>query len=82
VRQEIFERMAGYHEIPLMDDMDFSRRLKRYGKIVILPQRINTSARRWLEDGYILNSIRSWAFQSAWALGASPHLLAKWYRFK
>ncbi len=82
VRREIFEQMDGYKEIPLMEDMDFSRRLQRYGKIVILPQRINTSARRWLEEGYILNSLRSWTFQSTWALGASPHLLAKWYRFK
>lgn len=82
VQREIFERMGGYKEIPLMEDMDFSKRLKQYGKIVILPNRMDTSARRWIEDGYLLNSIRSWIFQSAWALGASPHTLAKWYRFK
>lgn len=82
VRQEIFERMTGYSEIPLMEDMDFSKRLKQYGQIVILPQRINTSARRWIEEGYLFNSLRSWILQSAWAMGASPHLLAKWYRFK
>ena len=82
VRREIFEKMGGYKEIPLMEDMDFSKRLKKRGKIVILPQRMNTSARRWIEDGYLLNSIRSWTFQSAWALGTSPYKLARWYRFK
>lgn len=82
VRREIFERMGGYQEIPLMEDMDFSKRLKQYGKIAILPQRMNTSARRWIEEGYVLNSIRSWALQSAWALGASPDTLAKFYKFK
>ncbi len=82
VRREIFYRMGGYKEIPLMEDMDFSKRLKQHGKIVILPQRTKTSARRWIEEGYILNSLRSWALQSAWVLGASPYALAKWYRFK
>ena len=82
VRREIFNQMGGYEEIPLMEDMDFSKRLKQYGKITILPQRMTTSARRWIEDGFVLNSIRSWLFQIAWALGASPYKLAKWYRFK
>jgi len=82
VRRDIFEQMQGYKEIPLMEDMDFSKRLKTLGKVVILPQRIMTSSRRWLEEGYLLNSLRSWALQGAWVLGASPHTLAKWYRFK
>lgn len=82
VRRDVFEQMGGYAEIPLMKDMDFSQRLKRYGKIVILPQRMKTSARRWIEEGYVLNSLRSWFLQSAWALGASPYILAKFYRFK
>ena len=82
VRREIFEQMGGYKEIPLMEDMDFSKRLKQYGKILILPQRMKTSARRWIEEGYVLNSLRSWVFQSAWALGASPDKLARFYRFK
>lgn len=82
VRREIFERMGGYKEIPLMEDMDFSKRLKQYGKMVILPQRMKTSARRWIKEGYVLNSLRTWLFQSAWALGASPETLARFYKFK
>lgn len=82
VRREIFKQMGGYREIPLMEDMDFSKRLKQFGKIVILSYRMQTSARRWIEEGYILSSLRSWTFQSAWALGVSPFTLAKWYKFK
>jgi rSAM/selenodomain-associated transferase 2 len=82
VRREIFKKMGGYKEIPLMEDMDFSKRLKQHGKIEILPQRTNTSARRWIEEGYILNSLLSWILQSAWALGASPDILARFYQFK
>jgi len=81
VRREVFIQMSGYAEIPLMEDMDFCKRLKQFGKIVILPQKINTSARRWIEEGYIKNSLRSWILQSAWAMGVSPQTLAKWYKF-
>ena len=82
VRRDVFEAMGGYLEIPLMEDMDFCHRLRRLGKIVILPQTIQTSARRWIEEGYVKHSIRSWTFQSAWILGVSPYVLAKGYRFK
>lgn len=82
VHKKVFKLMNGYAEIPLMEDMDFCKRLKQLGKIVILPQKINTSARRWIEEGYIRNSLRSWILQSAWAVGASSHTLAKWYKFK
>jgi len=82
VRRKIFEKMGGYKDIPLMEDMDFSKRLKKHGKIVILPQHMNTSARRWIEEGFVLHSIRSWTFQSIWAFGVSPFFLAKWYKFK
>lgn len=82
VRRNVFQQIGGYPEIPIMEDMEFCKRLKKAGKIVILPQRIETSARRWLEEGFVKNSLRSWILQSAWALGVSPRSLAKWYRFK
>ena len=73
--------MGGYKEIPLMEDLDFCLRLKRSGKVVILPFRITTSARRWLEEGIVKNMIRNWILQIAWSCGADPEKLAKWYRF-
>jgi len=82
VRKHVFEQMKGYADIPLMEDMDFCKRLKKYGQIVFLPQRMKTSTRRWLEEGFVKNSLRSWLLQSAWALGASPYKLSKWYKFK
>jgi hypothetical protein len=82
VRKEVFERMGGYREIPLMEDMDFSRHLKRHGKVAILPPRMDTAARRWIEEGWLKSSFRSWALQGAWAAGVTPDKLARWYRFK
>jgi len=82
VRREIFYQMNGFRMIPLMEDMDFSIRLKKQGSVVILPFRMHTSARRWVDEGYVKHSVRSWVFQSAYALGASPNILARFYKFK
>jgi len=81
VRRTAFVAMDGYRDIPLMEDMDFSRRLKRLGKIVILSQTMETSARRWLEEGFWTCALRTWVLQAAWAFGVSPHRLARYYRF-
>lgn len=82
VRRNIFFSMGGYAEIPLMEDMDFCKRLKKKGKIVILPQRIMTSTRRWTEEGAFKNVVRNWVLQIAWTCGASPETLSKFYQFK
>lgn len=81
VRRTVFEKMGGYSEIPLMEDMDLCRRLKQYGEIVILPYRTDTSARRWIEEGILKNLLRNYALQLAWAIGVSPDTLAKRYPF-
>ena len=82
VRRNIFFHMGGYAEIPLMEDMDFCTRLKKEGHIVILPQRITTSTRRWAEEGAIKNVVRNWILQVAWTYGVSPETLSRFYQFK
>jgi hypothetical protein len=65
-----------------MEDMDFSRRLKKTGVTVILSPTMQTSARRWRREGWLKNIFRNWLLQLAWTVGVSPNVLAKWYRFK
>jgi rSAM/selenodomain-associated transferase 2 len=81
VRREVFERMGGFRELPLMEDMDFCARLKKLGRITIVPLRIETSVRRWLKEGIAKNLVRNWVLQILWKLGVSPHTLARWYSF-
>ena len=81
VRKRIFKAIGGYKEIPLMEDMEFCKQLKKMGEIVILPHRIKTSARRWHQDGITKNYIRNWILQLCWGMGAKPEKLAKYYRF-
>ena len=82
VKKDVFEQMEGYKKIPIMEDMDFCKRLKKMGDIVILPQRISTSTRRWEDEGKIKNLIRNWLLQIGWTFGINPKILARWYHFK
>ena len=45
-RPEIFERLGGFADLPLMEDIEITRRLKRIGKIIFARPPITTSARR------------------------------------
>ena len=80
-RVSAFRKLNGFREIPIMEDLDFGQRLKKLGKIVILPLPIVTSARRWKTEGPVKNFSRNWILQLGWALGISPDYLAKWYPF-
>lgn len=81
VRADLFRRLGGYAELPLMEDMDLCRRLRKVGRVVILPQKIRTSVRRWQREGAVRNIVRNWALQTAWGLGVSPQVLARHYSF-
>ena len=51
VRRSVFEQMGGFADIPLMEDIEFSRRLKRLGTIAALRDTVTTSFRRWEQHG-------------------------------
>jgi len=79
VRREVFTRMGGYRDIPLMEDVDFVRRLAREGALVRSPLAITTSARRWEQDGWFRRSARNLTLLTLYLLGASPAWLAAHY---
>lgn len=80
VRSEVFERLGGYADLPLMEDVDFIRRLKKEGKIVLLKEEITTSPRRWLREGIYYTSVRNLFLLTLYLGGVSPRRLARWYR--
>jgi len=80
VRPIIFERMQGYAEIPLMEDIDLMRRLPRYGRrVLIRDYPVTTSARRFVEHGIVRQEALNVALVAAWFLGVTPQTLAQWY---
>ena len=79
VRREIFARLGGFAEIPLCEDVDFARRLRRVGRIACLHDRVITSARRWQRDGLLRTILRMWVIKSLFLLGVSPDWLHRHY---
>lgn len=79
VRKNIFEQMGGYPDQPLMEDYEFSRRLWRYGKLVVVPDPVVTSARRF-EAGILKTGLLMKAIWGLYNLGFSAERLAGWYK--
>lgn len=80
VRREVFERLGGYADLPLMEDVDFIWRLKKEGKVVLVKEEITTSPRRWFQEGIYYTSLRNFFLLTLYLGGVSPRRLARWYR--
>ena len=75
VQRTVFERLGGFRDLDVFEDVDFSRRLARVGKLVTLDPPVLSSARRFAGQGAFR---RSWA--DAWLtcrylLGSTPQSL-------
>ncbi|HEC03422.1 MAG TPA: glycosyltransferase [Phycisphaerales bacterium] len=80
LRREYFNRIGRFRDIPLMEDVELMRRIKRDGKkIYILPDKVTSSARRWQRDGAIYTTVRNQVLVALFHLGVNPSRLAKYY---
>jgi rSAM/selenodomain-associated transferase 2 len=57
VKKDVFERIGGFPEAPIMEDVLFTQQLRKMGKTVVLPDRITVSARRWEKRGIIKTTL-------------------------
>jgi rSAM/selenodomain-associated transferase 2 len=76
VRREAF---AGFPEIPLMEDIAFSRMMKRRSRPACLRERVTTSARRWEANGVLRTILLMWRLRLLYALGIPAQRLAREY---
>lgn len=79
VRRAVFERMGGYADIPLMEDIAFCRSLKRLGTVACLRSRVVTSARRWEINGVWRTIFTMWTLKLCYLVGVSPVRLKQFY---
>jgi rSAM/selenodomain-associated transferase 2 len=79
VRRQVFEQMGGFPDIPLMEDIEFSRRLKRRGPTAALPDCVTTSFRRWEQNGPLRTILLMWTLRFLYWLGVSPARLKHFY---
>jgi rSAM/selenodomain-associated transferase 2 len=80
MRKAVFEEIGGFPEMPIMEDFILVRRLKRRGKIVIVPASVKTSPRRWLHLGIFKTWLINQLIVMAFYLGIAPERLSRWYR--
>lgn len=74
-----FQRLGGFPRLRFMEDLFFSRELRRQGRVVVASRRIFVSPRRWQRAGLIRQSLRNWTLTSLAAAGVHPNRLAAHY---
>ena len=79
VRRPIFEQMGGFADMPLMEDIEFSGRLKQAGATAALTETVTTSFRRWEQQGPLRTILLMWTLRFLYWIGISPSHLVKWY---
>jgi hypothetical protein len=81
VRKDYFDRIGRFRDMPLMEDVELMRRIRRLGgSIRVIPEKVRTSPRRYEREGVLFATIRNITLQLLYALGVSPERLARWYR--
>lgn len=80
VTRTAFESVGGFPELPLMEDIEISRRLKKTGSPACLKTAVVTSARRWEEYGAWRTILLMWHLRWSYWRGASADKLADAYR--
>ena len=78
-RRDVFAQLGGFPEIPLMEDIAFTRMLKRHGGIACLRQRVVTSSRRWRAKGIVRTILLMWTLRCLYFCGVSPARLYRAY---
>jgi rSAM/selenodomain-associated transferase 2 len=79
VRRKTFEELGGYPDIPLMEDVEFTTRLKRIGGMACLRSKVTASARKWEQGGVFRIILLMWALRFLYFIGVSPDRLHRLY---
>ena len=79
VRKPVFLAVGGFPDIPIMEDIAFTKQLKQKGRIAALHSCVITSARRWAQHGAIRTILLMWALRLLFFFGVPPARLKQWY---
>ncbi len=80
VRRNVFQTVGGFTEIPLMEDVEISRRLRRVGAPYCVRDPVLTSSRRWEARGILPTVWLMWRLRLLYFVGVDPGKLARLYR--
>jgi rSAM/selenodomain-associated transferase 2 len=77
VRRKSFEAVGGFTDLPIMEDVDFIRRIQRQGALFRSSRRVVTSARRWERDGWVSRTLRHLLLITLYYCGIPPARLIR-----
>jgi rSAM/selenodomain-associated transferase 2 len=78
-RRAVLARVGGVAPLPLMEDVDLARRLRREGPLAFLEPRAFTSPRRWERHGLVGATLRNWCVLALYTAGVPPARLVRLY---
>lgn len=79
VRRTAFDQLGGYACWPILEDVDFSKRMRQLGRTAAIRMEVLASARRYLQQGILRQGMRNLRILIAYWLGKDPADLRKWY---
>lgn len=77
--REVYDRLGGFRDLPICEDVDFVRRLRRIGPLVVRPEKTLTSGRRYVRRGVPRQVLRTWRILLGYFAGIDPRRLERWY---
>ncbi len=78
VRAERFHELGGFPDLPVMEDFEFVRRIRRTGRVEIAREAVETSSRRWRRDGTWRTTLRNQVAVLAYLGGVPAGKIARW----
>ncbi|HEY2220634.1 TIGR04283 family arsenosugar biosynthesis glycosyltransferase [Actinomycetospora sp.] len=79
VRRSVFDEVGGFPDMPIMEDLEMSRRLHRRGRLVVLPTASTASARRFVEQGTVRMIVLMQCYKLQYFLGVDPERIRARY---
>lgn len=79
VIRDVFHKIGGFRSLPLMEDVDCLRRLRKRGKFIVIKDEIITSSRRWEKNGFFKNTLRNSLYILLYFIGIKPSSIYKFY---
>ncbi len=79
VRRDIFLRVKGFDNVDLFEDVLFSKKIKKIGRVCVLNDKLYASCRRWAKQGVIKTTFMNWILSLGFFIGLAPRILKKIY---
>jgi rSAM/selenodomain-associated transferase 2 len=80
VSRQTLKAIGGVPQVPIMEDLDLAKAMRRCGRLARLDLPVTTSARRYQSGGVLRTMFRNWAAAAAWWFGVDRERIADWYR--